>query len=151
MENVSVDEALDKSLLLVNELANKHQVSLDNGSASDKQVLADPKRLVQVLVNLLSNAIRYNHENGTVTIDIASMPDSEVRISIRDTGVGISEEDRLTIFEPFNNVGDRFAGVEGMGISLAICKRLIDLMGGRIGFDSESGIGTTFWIDLAQA
>jgi signal transduction histidine kinase len=151
MESVSVDEALDKSLLLVNGLANKHQVSLDHGSACDTQVHADPKRLVQILVNLLSNAIKYNRDNGTVTVDIASMPDREVRISIRDTGIGISAEDKLKIFEPFNHVGDRFTGVEGIGISLAICRRLIELMGGRIGFDSESGIGSTFWIELARA
>jgi signal transduction histidine kinase len=86
-----------------------------------------------------------------VTVDITSIPDREVRISIRDTGIGISAEDKLTIFEPFSHVGDRFTGVEGNGISLAICKRLIELMSGRIGFDSESGIGSTFWIDLTQA
>ena len=151
MQVVSVDEVLDRSFQLVGSLADKHQARLIFNSAEGKRVSADPQRLVQVLVNLLTNAIKYNRDDGNVTVDIIPLPDNRLRISIRDTGIGINAEDQLIIFEPFSRVGDDIASIDGTGIGLTITKKLVELMGGQVGCHSEIGTGSTFWVDFALA
>jgi len=111
-------------------------------------VRADRTRLKQVLINLLSNAIKYNTKQGTVTVSCGASPPGRIRVSIRDTGAGLSAEQMSKLFQPFNRLGQEAGGEEGTGIGLVVAKRLVELMGGTIGVESEVGAGSMFWFEL---
>ena len=111
---------------------------------------ADAVRLRQVLLNLLSNAVKYNRAAGRVTVTGESTPRGTFRISVSDTGSGISQEDFPVLFEPFSRLYLSTYAEEGSGIGLALAKQLVELMCGSIGVRSEPGKGSTFWIELPQ-
>jgi PAS domain S-box-containing protein len=111
-------------------------------------VKADRTRVKQVLINLLSNAIKYNKAGGTVRVTCAVNTPGRVRISVEDTGDGLSPADIAHLFQPFNRLGRAATVEEGTGIGLVVCKRLVELMGGAIGVESTVGIGSVFWIEL---
>ena len=111
-------------------------------------VKADRMRIKQVLINLLSNAIKYNRADGEVNVDCATGPDGRVRISVSDTGAGLTPENLDRLFQPFNRLGQEGLAEEGTGVGLVVCKRLTELMGGAIGVESTVGQGCVFWIDL---
>jgi CheY-like chemotaxis protein len=111
-------------------------------------VKADRTRLKQVIINLLSNAIKYNQANGTVVVDCAPSTPGRVRISVRDTGAGLSPELLTQLFQSFNRLGRESTGEQGTGIGLVTSKRLVELMGGLIGVESTVGSGSVFWFDL---
>ncbi len=112
-------------------------------------VHADRTRLKQVLSNLLTNAIKYNTLGGSVVVDCFSTQPGRLRIGVADTGVGLSRQQIAQLFQPFNRLGQEAGGEEGTGIGLVMAKRLVELMDGSIGVDSECGRGSVFWIDLA--
>ena len=114
-------------------------------------VIADPIRLKQVIVNLLSNAIKYNRANGTVDVMVSTGPKKMLRISVQDTGVGLSPEKVAQLFQPFNRLGQEGTTTEGTGIGLVVTKRLTELMGGTVGAQSEVGVGSVFWVELSAA
>ena len=114
-------------------------------------VLADRTRVKQVIINLLSNAVKYNRPQGTVTVDCAAAGPERIRISIRDTGAGLSPEDQAKLFQPFNRLGQEACGEEGTGIGLVVAKRLVELMGGVIGVESVVGEGCLFHFELSSA
>ena len=114
-------------------------------------VKADRTRVKQVLVNLLSNAIKYNRPRGEVLVGCHEMPGGRVRVSVADTGDGLSEANLANLFQPFNRLGQETGKKEGTGIGLVVSKRLVELMGGSIGVESQVGHGSTFWIELAAA
>jgi PAS domain S-box-containing protein len=114
-------------------------------------VRADRIRLKQVLINLLSNAIKYNCEHGIVEVTCAENTSGHIRISIKDSGVGLPADKLAQLFQPFNRLGQEIGGVEGTGIGLVVTKRLVDLMEGTIGVESTVGVGSEFWIELIQA
>lgn len=146
---VSLSESIDSSLLLVKPLADKFNITIDSPEFGTYYVFADKQRLVQVLVNLLSNAIKYSNKNSRVKIVVEDRG-RYIRTSIQDQGFGISTNQQKEIFEPFMR-GDNVAkGIEGTGIGLAISKKLIKLMNGKIGFESTKGRGSIFWIDLIK-
>ena len=113
-------------------------------------VMADPIRVKQVLINLLTNAIKYNREHGTVEIGCSASRPEHLRISVRDTGAGLSVEKMAHLFEPFNRLGQEAGTEEGTGIGLVVSKQLIELMGGTIGVQSTVGVGSEFWIELMR-
>ncbi|HUP93095.1 MAG TPA: ATP-binding protein [Solimonas sp.] len=113
-------------------------------------VHADRTRVKQVLINLLSNAIKYNHAGGKVTVECSSRPD-HIRVSVRDTGSGLSPMQVAQLFQPFNRLGQEERGGEGTGIGLVMTKRLVELMGGIIGVESTVGGGSVFWVELLRA
>ena len=113
-------------------------------------VRADATRLRQVLLHLLKNAIQYNRDNGSVSVE-ASPAGSNVRIAVRDTGNGIPAARREELFESFARLGRESGPVQGSGLGLSMSRQLVELMRGRIGFDSQEGVGSTFWIELPGA
>jgi PAS domain S-box-containing protein len=111
-------------------------------------IMADRTRVKQILINLLTNAIKYNKPNGTVQVEINNGQRNPVRISIRDTGEGLSPGQIAQLFQPFNRLGQESKSIEGTGIGLVVSKRLVESMGGMIGLESTVGEGSVFWIDL---
>ena len=114
-------------------------------------VHADRTRLKQVLINFLSNAIKYNRDNGTVEVLYTEITRGRIRVSIKDTGVGLSPEKLTQLFQPFNRLGQEGSGEEGTGIGLVVAKQLISLMGGEIGVESTVDVGSVFWFELIAA
>ena len=114
-------------------------------------VHADRTRLKQVVINLLSNALKYNRAGGSVTLECTANTPKHVRISIRDTGAGLPPDKLAQLFEPFNRLGQEIGAEEGTGIGLVVSKRLVELMGGAIGVESIVGVGSVFWIELKAA
>jgi len=112
-------------------------------------VTADKSGLKDVLVSLIGNAVKFNRENGRVTIDAGVKPDGIVHLSVTDTGVGISEADSSKIFAPFVQLGD--SPIKGNGLGLPISRQLVQLMGGDIGYQHNPQGGSIFWIELQQA
>jgi signal transduction histidine kinase/ActR/RegA family two-component response regulator len=111
-------------------------------------VLADRTRVKQVLINLLTNAIKYNQAQGTVEVTCAESTPGRIRVSVRDTGTGLSPEQLAQLFQEFNRLGQEAGGEEGTGIGLVVAKRLVELMGGAIGAESTVGAGSVFWFEL---
>ena len=112
-------------------------------------VSADRTRLKQVMTNLLSNAVKYNRPGGTVSVECAPVRPNTMRISVRDTGLGLTPHQLTKLFEPFNRLGKEDGREEGTGIGLVVTKRLVELMGGTIGVESTVGVGCRFWIELS--
>src|SRR5436309_3492010 len=111
-------------------------------------VAADRTRLKQVLINLLSNATKYNKAGGTVVVDLSGSTPKRIRINVRDTGAGLPAEKLAQLFQPFNRLGQEHDAEQGTGIGLVMSKRLVELMGGVIGVESSVGLGSVFWCDL---
>ena len=114
-------------------------------------IAADRTRLKQVLINLLSNAVKYNQAGGTVVVDCTGSTGERTRINVRDTGAGLSPEKLRQLFQPFNRLGQERGAEQGTGIGLVMSKRLIDLMGGLLGVESNVGVGSVFWCELGAA
>jgi signal transduction histidine kinase/CheY-like chemotaxis protein len=151
-EPVQVGEAFRRVLDLARPLAGSRgiQFDVDGGVGHERYVLADSQRLQQVLLNLISNAIKYNRDGGRVTLTCAPAAPGRLRLSIADTGAGIAADLRSRLFTPFDRLGAEAAGVEGTGLGLALSKRLVEVMGGEIGLQSVHDEGTVFWVDLAE-
>jgi CheY-like chemotaxis protein len=151
-EPVAIDEVLHEVTALVRPLADARRVELDIPEApSGTFVLADRQRLNQVLLNVLSNAVKYNRDGGTIRVDTGPANDGMLRISISDTGYGIAPEHRDRLFRPFDRLGAERSSVEGTGMGLALSKGLVEAMAGSIGVDSVVDVGSSFWIELALA
>jgi PAS domain S-box-containing protein len=114
-------------------------------------VIADRHYLLQALNHLVSNAIKFNREDGQVTITCNARDNGRVRIFVTDTGPGIAPADQAQLFVPFNRLGAEKGQIGGAGIGLAISQRLIEGMSGSIGIDSPPGEGSTFWVELPLA
>ena len=114
-------------------------------------VSADRTRLKQVIINLLSNAIKYNKDCGTIVVDSRSITPCNVRISVTDSGAGLSPEKLAQLFEPFNRLGqEEVGGVAGTGIGLVVTRRLVELMGGVLAVESTTGAGSVFSFELTS-
>ncbi|MDP1903552.1 MAG: PAS domain S-box protein [Pseudomonadota bacterium] len=111
---------------------------------------ADQIRIKQVLINLLSNAIKYNCAQGTVRVACTAITPERIRISIKDSGMGLPAEKLAQLFQPFNRLGQEAGSEEGTGIGLVVAKQLVELMGGTIGVESTVGMGSDFWVEIIR-
>ncbi len=151
MEPVPACEILEECLDLVRPQAAARDVSLGLSGCASEYVRADRQRLKQVVLNLLSNAVKFNREGGDVAVTCAREPGGRVRVAVTDTGPGISPDDAATIFTPFSRIDADARGVDGTGLGLALSRRLVEAMGGTIGFEGAPGLGSTFHIELPAA
>ena len=140
--------AIENALILVRERANRHGITLAH--TVDERlgpIRADERKVKQVLLNLLSNALKFTPEGGRIDVR-ARMQNGAAEISVTDTGIGIAPEDQATVFEEFRQVGTASKKVEGTGLGLAISRKFIELHGGTIGVTSKPGVGSTFAFTL---
>jgi signal transduction histidine kinase/CheY-like chemotaxis protein len=151
-EAVAVRDLVDETVELVRPIADQQgvQVVAADARAADGYVFADRQRAKQVLLNLLSNGVKYNRPRGTVAVTCADTGRSRLRLCVSDTGVGIPAERLGLLFTPFERLGAEQTAVEGTGIGLALSQRLAQAMGGVVGVESELGKGSTFWLELPQ-
>jgi len=152
IQSVALQAAMEQAIHMVAALLQRQGIALIDQCEQEITVLADATRLKQVLVNLLSNAGKYNRSGGSIRVDCQLLDAERVRLSVTDTGRGIAPEKLGLLFQPFERLGiSESTAIEGTGIGLAISKQLIELMGGAIGVDSTPGQGSTFWIELPLA
>lgn len=152
MEAVSLPEIIRECESMAEPMAQQRDIAIVFPAEEVPCLVhADRIRLKQVLINLLSNAVKYNNHGGTVSVTCRAVAAGRVRISVRDTGKGLSHDKQSQLFQPFNRLGQESAREEGTGIGLVVCKRLIELMHGAIGVESTPGNGSTFWIELNLA
>ncbi|RLA12279.1 MAG: hypothetical protein DRQ59_07955 [Gammaproteobacteria bacterium] len=150
IEDVQAREIIDASLYLNQARASQEGIEIiDQTIDEDLPLLStDRTRLIQVLLNLLSNAVKYNREHGKVTLSCQRKATQMLRISVTDTGMGIPLEKQEELFNPFERLGRELGQIDGTGIGLSITKKIIELMGGLIGFESQHGKGSTFWVEV---
>lgn len=148
-EEVAVGEVVGDVLGMLQPLADRAGVRLlpPPPGIHDAIVLADIQRLKQVLLNLLGNAIKYNGKGGTVIVSCVEAG-AMLRINVTDTGLGIAPEKIPRLFDPFDRLDEEHNGEEGTGLGLAVSKRLVESMHGRMGVESSPGRGSTFWVEL---
>lgn len=148
MEKVALADCFKEVRAMILPLAKKNKLTINIDTETRGYVIADFTRLKQVMLNLLSNAIKYNIESGSVTLEARQKGGNMVRISIIDTGKGISKELLQEIFQPFNRL-NAASQIEGTGIGLSISKQLVEMMNGSIGVRSKVNEGSEFWIELS--
>ncbi len=144
----NISAILKECLALLQPIADKRQIRITAACATHFAVRADTLRLKQVMLNLISNAIKYNHPGGKVNITCEPAENGRIRISVNDSGPGIPPEQLDELFKPFSRLGQEVRGIEGTGIGLVICQKLIHLMQGDIGCNSRLGLGSVFWLEL---
>ncbi len=133
-------------------LAEKHCVAVNFPRSGELvRVQADSAKLLRILENLGSNGIKFNRRGGVLRVMISKDRAGYVRVIFADTGLGIPKNRQSELFQPFSRLNAEIGAIQGTGLGLSICRDLVGLMGGRIGFESELGIGSKFWVELPEA
>ncbi|MBV6448088.1 PAS domain S-box protein [Nitrosomonas sp.] len=149
LEPVEVLPLIEECLSLVRTQADKREVQMTHAVLPEKVLHTDRVRLKQVILNLISNAVKYNRQGGKVHVETReSEAPGYLRIMVIDTGIGIAEQKMGELFQPFNRLDAAKSGIEGTGIGLSITRQIVELMGGTVGVESELGVGSTFWFEL---
>lgn len=150
LSSVSIHAALEEAVAMTTPLGKRRGIAIQQHCDAAPHVTADPDRLRQILLNLLSNAVKYNRESGRVTVSCETRG-NVARIVVNDTGQGIPLERRSLLFQPFQRLGAEQTSTEGTGIGLVISNKVAEAMGGSLGFESEVGVGSSFWLELPVA
>jgi signal transduction histidine kinase len=146
----NVIECLSESIKVQELIAKQRGIKIGflYDTKADLNIFADRSRVIQIFSNLINNAIKFNRDNGLVKIKIEPVDDKKIRISISDTGEGVSEQDQQKVFEKFERLSENDGWITGTGVGLAITKRLVEYMGGQIGIQSVPEEGSTFWVEF---
>jgi signal transduction histidine kinase/ActR/RegA family two-component response regulator len=152
VEPAELGPLLADTIELVQPLAAPHRIEVlpPPPDTADVAVLADYQRLRQVLLNLLTNAVKYNRPEGSIAVTVDRRPEDQVRINVTDTGRGIDAAGLAKLFTPFERLDAAEARIEGTGLGLALSHQLVDRMGGTMGVTSTPEVGSTFWVELAS-
>lgn len=151
LRHVALGPAVAGAMAMLAPLAAERTIELiDEVGADGPVVLADQDRLRQVLLNLLSNGVKYNRDSGRLVVSVLRTPDA-VRLSVRDTGLGMSEAQVERLFTPFERLDAPSLGIAGVGLGLVVSLQLVEAMGGHLEVDSRRGLGTTFTVALPAA
>lgn len=161
INEVNLGNVINESVQLILPLAKKrgikvalvkdgNDISLNDLAEQEDLAWLDETRFKQIILNLLSNAVKYNHKEGKITLVCENINDGFFRVSVTDTGDGLDKEKQQGLFKAFNRLGLEQTEIEGTGIGLVITKKIVELLGGRIGVKSEVNIGSTFWIELPR-
>ena len=152
LEPIALNDVVPDACALVRPLAAERDIRLleNLGDLGGSYILADRQRIKQVIINLVSNGIKYNREGGQVEIACSQKSDGRIAIAVRDTGPGISAQDLLKLFTPFERLGAAGSQIEGTGLGLVLSQRLVAAMEGTLTVESVLGVGTTFTIELPQ-
>ncbi len=148
IEAVDCADLVKSCIPLVHSLAAKLSVTIETDGLANLILRADRIRLKQVMLNLITNAIKYNRPNGRVWLHAMDGKKGRKRLAISDTGLGIPADKLPMLFQPFNRLGAETGTIEGTGIGLVISRRIVEMMGGEMGVESDLGKGSTFWIEL---
>ncbi|MBT5868953.1 MAG: ammonium transporter, partial [Nitrospinaceae bacterium] len=150
IDRVDIVPIVDNAISISKSLTDEKGIFLEYQKIPEDSYFADidPLRFKQVVLNLISNAIKYNKPNGSVVISYEKRENSMMRVGVRDTGHGIPEDKKEKLFKPFERFDKDAEEIEGTGIGLTISKKLIELMNGSIGFESKKGEGSFFYVDL---
>lgn len=155
MVSLSIDsyrliDLVNYCLITVMPIADKQNITIENKITPTATYIinVDKTRFQQIILNLLSNAIKYNQKNGKVIVECVTVDDNILNVSISDTGDGLTIEQQSHLFKPFDRAGAENSNIAGTGLGLVISKDLIELMNGTIGFESEVGKGSRFWIQI---
>jgi signal transduction histidine kinase len=153
LEPVDVADLIEEMEGIFQSIANQYEIRFFMALDSSMMLTAraDKTRLKQVILNLVSNAIKYNHKGGSVTVACKPINQKTLQVDVIDTGPGISFENQDNLFEPFNRLENEHSVVEGTGIGLTVTKELVELMEGSIGLKSRLGEGSHFYIKLPVA
>ena len=151
VQPVSLHRVVTEAEQILQPLLNSKDVSLMNHCDINATVLADDVRLKQILVNLLSNAAKYNRSGGRIVVSCHTIAKDRVHISVTDTGQGIPADKISLLFTPFERIGAEYGEIDGTGIGLALSRQLAELMDGTLGVESTFGQGSTFWLELPLA
>jgi len=149
----SIQEIIDLTLIWNSDEIRNKNIEYDVKISPDitPLVIADKHATIHLFNNLISNAIKYNVENGSLILSVCETGDNTIKISFQDTGIGIPENKQPELFQTFNRLGSEMSTISGFGLGLVISKNLVEQMKGNIGFNSEEGVGSTFWIELPIA
>lgn len=151
LEPVEIGALFDSCVEMIQPQLGKQRLQLEVMAVQPPlYVRADARRLCQILLNLLSNAIKYNRPQGRVALGYEMRADG-IRLWVEDSGIGLDDEQQKQLFQPFQRLGRESSNIPGTGIGLVLCDELAALMGGSIGFKSEPGRGSRFWVDLPSA
>ncbi len=151
MEPISPLFIIQDNLDILEALAGKYNVTISMEYSEvepELQISADQTRFSQLIMNLCSNAIKYNQEGGSVKICLSKNDEQWLRVSVEDTGLGMTDEQITQLFTPFNRLDAEGSKTEGTGVGLSITRKLVHLMGGKIGVESEPGVGSKFWFEF---
>lgn len=151
-ESLSLARILEDCQAMISPLADQYGIQVTfPGLDHQKYVIGDATAVKQVTINLLSNAVKYSRAGGTVAVDCGIGAEDRLRVSIRDSGAGLTPEQLAQLFQPFNRLGREYGPDEGTGMGLVVSRRLVESMGGAVGVESRVDVGSVFWFELPVA
>ena len=148
LEPICPNDVFQKNIPIIKDLADKKNITFKNHQKSDHKVLVDKNRLDQIMLNFITNAVKYNKPNGTFEFGCYDTQDDRLRIYVKDSGIGIPQEKERLLFTAFDRVEPSEIASPGIGLGLFICKKLTESMGGTIGYKTKLGKGSTFWVEF---
>jgi len=150
IEEIPARDVFDETLYLIRARANHDKIEIVDDTVDKKLplLMTDSTRLIQVLLNLMSNGVKYNRPGGRVNLSCEEVEGGMLRIKVSDNGLGIPLEQQDKLFTPFERLGHELGQIDGTGIGLSISRQIVEKLDGHIGFESEYNVGSCFWVDI---